>query len=60
MSMQLLNSIKAAKIHGDIMNDLHDKHIVVPGNSINNIVDYIETSIFDKINYDITIRCRRN
>ena len=44
--MQLLNSIKAAKIHGDIMNDLHDKHIVVPGNSINNIVDYIENSIF--------------
>lgn len=53
--MQLLNSIKAAKIHGDIMNDLHDKHIVVPGNSINNIVDYIENSIFDKINYDSNI-----
>lgn len=53
MSMQLLNTIKAAKVHSEIMDNLRDDNIVVPGNSINNIVDYIEKSIFEKIKYDI-------
>lgn len=52
MSNNLLKSIKSAKVHKDVMSELVEKNIVKPGNSINNIIDYIENSIHDKIKYN--------
>ncbi len=52
MNTQLLNSIHASKIHKEVMHDLHEKSIIKPGASIDNIVHFIESNIKDKIKYD--------
>jgi len=52
MSGDLLNFIKSSKVHKDVMSDLIENNIVKPGNSINYIVNYIESSIKNKIKYD--------
>ena len=52
MSGDLLNFIKSSKVHKEVMSDLVENNIVKPGNSINYIVDYIESSVKNKINYN--------
>jgi len=52
MDMTLINSIKASKVHKEIMNDLVENKIVKPGVSINDLVNYIENSVCEKIKYD--------
>jgi len=52
MDSHLLNSIKACKVHKEVMNDLFENKIVKPGVSINNLVNYIENSVCEKIKYD--------
>lgn len=54
MDTTLLNSIKACKVHKEIMNDLVENKIVKPGVSINDLVNYIEKSVCEKIKYDIS------
>ena len=59
MSGDLLNYIKSSKVHKEVMSDLVENNIIKPGNSINYIVDYIESSVKNKINYnqDIPLQC---
>ena len=59
MSGDLLNNIKASKVHKEVMAELNENNIVKPGNSINYIVDYIESAVKNKIKYnkDIPIQC---
>lgn len=52
MGQELLNSIIAAKVHKEIIQDLNENKIIKPGNSINYIVDYIEKSVLEKIRFD--------
>ena len=52
MSKQLLYSIHASKIHKEVMNELKEKDIVLPGKSIQSIVHFIENSVKTKSNYD--------
>lgn len=52
MNSQLVNSIHAAKVHKEVMKDLHEKKIVAPGKSVNEIVDFIESTVKEKIKYD--------
>ena len=42
MNFQLVNSIHAAKVHREIVDELFAKKIVYPGQSIDDIVNYIE------------------
>ena len=49
MDMNLINSIKASKVHKEIMNDLVENKIVKPGISIHDLVNYIENSVCEKI-----------
>jgi len=52
MNFQLVNSIHAAKVHREIVDELFTKKIVYPGQSIDNIVNYIEENVKQKIGYD--------
>ena len=45
MNFQLVNSIHAAKVHREIIDELHTKNIVHPGKSIEEIVNYIEDKV---------------
>jgi len=52
MNFQLVNSIHAAKVHREIIDELHTKNIVHPGKSIEEIVNYIEDKVKEKIGYN--------
>ena len=52
MSGELLNLIKSSKVHKEVMAELVENNIVKPGESLNNIVNYIESSIKNKVNYN--------
>lgn len=52
MSGDLLNLIKSSKVHKEVISELNENNIVKPGNSVNNIIKYIETAVKNKIYYN--------
>ena len=54
MDTNLINSIKACKVHKEVMNNLVENKIVKPGVSLNYLVSTIENLVCEKINYDVS------
>ena len=54
MDTTLINSIKACKVHKEVMNNLVENKIVKPGVSLNYLVSTIENLVCEKINYDVS------
>jgi len=48
----LLCAIKAAKIHKEITKDLKENNIIIPGKTLLEITNYIETQVKTKTNYN--------